>query len=58
MSTPANSGLFVALFSQLFVLDFPPRLTVPEDLQTFLRQDFHRVAAQMGIVPIYFVFLI
>ncbi|XP_036072301.1 uncharacterized protein LOC112159934 [Oryzias melastigma] len=41
--------LLQSKWSKLFVLDFPPRLTVPEDLQTFLRQDFHRVAAQMGI---------
>ncbi|RVE71263.1 hypothetical protein OJAV_G00050090 [Oryzias javanicus] len=36
-------------WSKLFVLDFPPRLTVPVDLQTFLRQDFHRVVVQMGV---------
>ncbi|RVE56289.1 hypothetical protein OJAV_G00219560 [Oryzias javanicus] len=41
--------LLQSKWSKLFVLDFPPRLTVPVDLQTFLRQDFHRVAAQMGV---------
>ncbi|XP_078794817.1 uncharacterized protein LOC101164028 isoform X2 [Oryzias latipes] len=42
-------ALFQSKWSKLFVLDFPPRLTVAPDLQTFLRQDFNRVAAQMGI---------
>ncbi|XP_078795691.1 uncharacterized protein LOC144988715 isoform X2 [Oryzias latipes] len=41
--------LLQSKWSKLFVLDFPPRLTVAPDLQTFLRQDFNRVAAQMGI---------
>ncbi|XP_078795313.1 uncharacterized protein LOC144988623 isoform X2 [Oryzias latipes] len=42
-------ALLQSKWSKLFVLDFPPRLTVAPDLQTFLRQDFNRVAAQMGI---------
>uniref|UniRef100_A0A8C4H6D1 Uncharacterized protein n=1 Tax=Dicentrarchus labrax TaxID=13489 RepID=A0A8C4H6D1_DICLA len=34
---------------QVFVLDFVPRLTVDPQLQEFMRQVFHRVAARMGI---------
>uniref|UniRef100_A0A8P4KT77 Uncharacterized protein n=1 Tax=Dicentrarchus labrax TaxID=13489 RepID=A0A8P4KT77_DICLA len=33
----------------VFVLDFVPRLTVDPQLQEFMRQVFHRVAARMGI---------
>uniref|UniRef100_A0A8P4FZU0 ubiquitinyl hydrolase 1 n=1 Tax=Dicentrarchus labrax TaxID=13489 RepID=A0A8P4FZU0_DICLA len=33
----------------VFVLDFVPRLTVDPQLQEFMRQEFHRVAARMGI---------
>ncbi|KAE8296886.1 hypothetical protein D5F01_LYC05660 [Larimichthys crocea] len=31
------------------VLDFPPRLNVEVSYQDFLRQEFHRVAARMGV---------
>uniref|UniRef100_A0A8P4GD44 Uncharacterized protein n=1 Tax=Dicentrarchus labrax TaxID=13489 RepID=A0A8P4GD44_DICLA len=33
----------------VFVLDFVPCLTVDPQLQEFMRQEFHRVAARMGI---------
>lgn len=34
---------------QVFVLDFPPRLNVPLDLQDLLRQEFRRVSARFGM---------
>ncbi|XP_030019132.1 uncharacterized protein LOC115439436 [Sphaeramia orbicularis] len=34
---------------KVFVLDFPPRLNIPLDLQELLRQEYHRVAARMGL---------
>uniref|UniRef100_A0A672Z6W7 Uncharacterized protein n=1 Tax=Sphaeramia orbicularis TaxID=375764 RepID=A0A672Z6W7_9TELE len=34
---------------KVFVLDFPPRLTIPMDLQELLRNEYHRVAARMGL---------
>ncbi|KAG7465590.1 hypothetical protein JOB18_040958 [Solea senegalensis] len=35
---------------QLYVMDFVPRLTVEAGLQELLRQEFHRVAARMGVM--------
>ena len=37
-------------FYQVFVLDFPPRLNVEVAQQDFMRQEFHRVAARMGML--------
>uniref|UniRef100_A0A673ATR7 1-alkyl-2-acetylglycerophosphocholine esterase n=1 Tax=Sphaeramia orbicularis TaxID=375764 RepID=A0A673ATR7_9TELE len=34
---------------KVFVLDFPPCLNIPLDLQELLRQEYHRVAARMGL---------
>ncbi|XP_070835641.1 uncharacterized protein [Chaetodon trifascialis] len=34
---------------KVFVADFPPRLTVEESYQDLLRQEYHRVAARMGV---------
>ncbi|KAE8284729.1 hypothetical protein D5F01_LYC16163 [Larimichthys crocea] len=34
---------------KVFVVDFPPRLNVEVSYQDFLRQEFHRVAARMGV---------
>ncbi|XP_058501413.1 uncharacterized protein LOC131469959 [Solea solea] len=34
---------------KLFVLDFPPRRNVDQDLQELFRQEFHRVAARKGV---------
>uniref|UniRef100_A0A673BM85 1-alkyl-2-acetylglycerophosphocholine esterase n=1 Tax=Sphaeramia orbicularis TaxID=375764 RepID=A0A673BM85_9TELE len=34
---------------KVFVLDFPSRLNIPLDLQELLRQEYHRVAARMGL---------
>ncbi|XP_077377914.1 uncharacterized protein LOC144019003, partial [Festucalex cinctus] len=34
--------------NKVFVLDFPPRLTVDVTQQDYLRQEFHRVSARMG----------
>lgn len=39
----------IALY-QVFVLDFPPRLNVEVALQDFMRQEFRRVAARMGML--------
>ncbi|XP_076592744.1 uncharacterized protein LOC143324275 [Chaetodon auriga] len=36
-------------WSKVFVVDFPPRLTVEESYQDLLRQEYHRVAACMGV---------
>ena len=33
---------------QVFVLDFPPRLTPNLEEQTYLRQGYHRMAARRG----------
>ncbi|KAM7423440.1 hypothetical protein PAMA_011145 [Pampus argenteus] len=35
--------------AQVFAVDLVPRLTVPEDIQEFFRQEFHRVAARLGV---------
>ncbi|XP_077364609.1 uncharacterized protein LOC144009028 isoform X1 [Festucalex cinctus] len=35
--------------NKVFVLDFPPRLTVDVTQQDYLRQEFHRVSARMGV---------
>ncbi|KAG7481888.1 hypothetical protein JOB18_007544 [Solea senegalensis] len=35
---------------QLYVMEFVPRLTVEAGLQELLRQEFHRVAARMGVM--------
>lgn len=40
--------LFFSCFSQVFVLDFPPRLNIDVVQQDSLRQEYHRLAAQMG----------
>ncbi|XP_049447476.1 uncharacterized protein LOC125897962 isoform X2 [Epinephelus fuscoguttatus] len=34
---------------KVFVLDFPPRLTMDLGFQRQLRQEYHRVAARMGL---------
>ncbi|XP_028251783.1 uncharacterized protein LOC114427766 [Parambassis ranga] len=36
-------------WEEVCVVDFPPRLNVPVELQDQLRQEYHRVAASMGI---------
>lgn len=36
-------------FLQVCVLDFPPRLNFDVALQDLLRQEYHRVAARMGM---------
>lgn len=36
-------------FVQVVVLDFPPRLTADADHQKLMREEFHRVAARMGM---------
>ncbi|XP_059211128.1 uncharacterized protein LOC131989811 [Centropristis striata] len=38
-----------ATWPNVCVLDFPPRLTVELALQDLLRQEYHRVAARMGV---------
>ncbi|XP_058485984.1 uncharacterized protein LOC131459865 [Solea solea] len=38
-----------ARWPKVFVLDFPPRLTVDAGLQELFRQEFHRVAARKGV---------
>lgn len=35
------------------MLDFPPRLTVKPEVQTALRQEYHRVAARIGLTFVY-----
>ncbi|KAM4543582.1 uncharacterized protein V3H82_021457 [Fundulus diaphanus] len=37
------------LFPKVFVLDFPPRLDVDPQVQSLLRQEFHRVSVQLGV---------
>uniref|UniRef100_A0A672ZKU7 Uncharacterized protein n=1 Tax=Sphaeramia orbicularis TaxID=375764 RepID=A0A672ZKU7_9TELE len=37
---------------KVFVLDFPPRLTIPLDLQELLRNEYHRVAARVPYVAV------
>ncbi|XP_035988999.1 uncharacterized protein LOC118561177 [Fundulus heteroclitus] len=37
------------LFPKVFVLDFPPRLNVDPQVQSLLRQEFHRVSVQLGV---------
>ncbi|XP_040905185.1 uncharacterized protein LOC121189298 [Toxotes jaculatrix] len=36
-------------WEKVCVIDFPPRLNVPMDLQELLRKEYHRVAVSMGI---------
>ncbi|CAB1440528.1 unnamed protein product [Pleuronectes platessa] len=36
-------------WQKVFVLDFPPRLNIDEDVQDLFRQEFHRVAARAGV---------
>ncbi|XP_061762056.1 activating transcription factor 7-interacting protein 1-like isoform X2 [Nerophis ophidion] len=36
-------------WAKVFVLDFPPRLNKPVGLQDLLRQEYHGVAARMGL---------
>ncbi|XP_074505807.1 uncharacterized protein LOC141776075 isoform X2 [Sebastes fasciatus] len=49
----ADFGKLLATVSErcpnVFVLDFPPRLNVEVALQDFMRQEFRRVAARMGM---------
>ncbi|KAM7413785.1 hypothetical protein PAMA_020921 [Pampus argenteus] len=47
MSTPG--GCADQLRTEVFAVDLVPRLTVPEDIQEFFRQEFHRVAARLGV---------
>ncbi|MEQ2282361.1 hypothetical protein AMECASPLE_039783, partial [Ameca splendens] len=45
-------GLLLALGNlcpNVVVVDFPPRLTVEEDQQQLLRQEYHRVAARRNV---------
>uniref|UniRef100_A0A3Q2QWH2 Uncharacterized protein n=1 Tax=Fundulus heteroclitus TaxID=8078 RepID=A0A3Q2QWH2_FUNHE len=37
------------LSPKVFVLDFPPRLNVDPQVQSLLRQEFHRVSVQLGV---------
>ncbi|XP_047186363.1 uncharacterized protein LOC124849802 [Scophthalmus maximus] len=37
------------LFPEVVVLDFPPHLTADADHQKLMREEFHRVAARMGV---------
>ncbi|KAG7453321.1 hypothetical protein JOB18_005006, partial [Solea senegalensis] len=48
MSTPGADAKDLRT-EMLFVLDFPPRRTVDQDLQELFRQEFHRVAARKGV---------
>ncbi|XP_047199527.1 uncharacterized protein LOC118123388 [Hippoglossus stenolepis] len=55
--TPCEAGVEFGLYldavrsrwPEVFVLDFPPRLTIEEVQQEFFRQEFHRVAARAGV---------
>ncbi|XP_029954136.1 uncharacterized protein LOC115393324 isoform X3 [Salarias fasciatus] len=38
-----------SFWPKVFVLDFPPRLNIEPGLQELLRQEYHRVAARMGV---------
>ncbi|XP_067429148.1 uncharacterized protein [Thunnus thynnus] len=44
-----NSLWYYALFDWVFVQDFTPRLNADLGIQELMRQEFHRVAASMGI---------
>lgn len=43
--TSLNSIVYV----KVFVVDFPPRLNIDLDVQRHYREEYHRVAAPLGM---------